>query len=363
MRDDLPYLEALSRIPGLGPQKMRLLEARFNSFQTVWKTTTTELISAGLRDELATKIEIFRSSYNLQFEWETLAKNNIRTVTLDDPNYPALLKEIPSAPYLLYVKGTLTNFNDQPMIAIVGSRKFTSYGRQVAESIARDLAATGVTVVSGLAFGIDAFAHQGALNGSGLTVAVLGNSLEDKMIAPRTNFMLSKNICRNGCLVSDYPPGTPSIPGNFPARNRLMAGMTLGTIVVEAEEKSGSLITANLALDFNREVFAVPGSVFSPASRGTHQLIKSGAKLVTSASDILEELDIEKIKQVETVRRSIPQTPEEKKLFKFLSHEPAHIDTITKNSKLETSVVSSTLAIMEMKGMVKNVGGQNYIII
>jgi DNA processing protein len=363
MSKDIVYLEAFSRIPGLGPQKMRLLKSHFSDFEIAWKANLNEFIRAGLKPELVEKIINFRQSYNLEKEWEKLAQNNIRTITIHDSDYPQLLKEIPSAPYLIYTKGSLTNLNLQPMIAIVGSRKFTSYGRQVAESIARDLAVTGIIIVSGLAIGIDAFAHQGALDGKGQTVAVLGNSLEDGLIAPRSNFALAKNIIRSGCLLSDYPPGTGSLPQNFPARNRLMAGMTLGTVVIEAEISSGSLITAKLALEFNREVFAVPGSVFSPASAGTHQLIKSGAKLVASAADILEELNLEKIKNIETAKLTLPATPEEKILLNSLSAQPTHIDTIIKNSKLETSAVSATLSLMEMKGMVKNMGGQNYIII
>jgi DNA processing protein len=224
------------------------------------------------------------------------------------------------------------------------------------------LARAGIAVVSGLALGIDSFAHRGALEGGGKTIAVLGSSLEDQNIGPRTNFELSRDIMESGALVSEFPVGVTSLPGNFPARNRIMAGMTLGTLVIEAAVDSGSLITASLALEFNREVFALPGSVFSPQSEGTNKLIKSGAKLVTNIADILEELNIEQVKAAEKVKKIIPASAEEEIILKKLSHEPTHIDNITKLTKLEASVISSTLAIMEMKGMVKNIGGQNYIL-
>jgi len=249
------------------------------------------------------------------------------------------------------------------MITVVGSRKLTSYGKQAAYGLAQDLSRAGITIVSGMALGIDAAAHRGALDAKGKTIAVLGNGLDDKNISPRTNFNLSREIIFSGALVSDYPAGTPALPGSFPARNRIMAGMSLGTLVIESAQASGTLITANLALDFNREIFAVPGSIFSPASEGTNQLIKSGAKLVSSAKDILEELNIEKIKEAEKIKKVIPDSPDEEKILKILSNEPLHIDKIIKLSRLKTSTASSTVAIMEMKGMIKNMGGQNYIVL
>jgi DNA processing protein len=248
------------------------------------------------------------------------------------------------------------------MVAIVGSRKFTAYGKQVTLSLARDLANAGITVVSGMAIGVDTFAHMGALEAGGQTLAILGSSLEDKNIGPRVNFNLSKNIINNGALISDYPLDTPATPRTFPARNRLMAGLTLGTIIVEAAPASGTMITASMALDFNREVFAVPGSIFSPASVGTNQLIKNGAKIVTSVNDILEELNLEKFTAEKEIKKIIPASPEEEIILKMLSHEPTHIDRIIKLSKMNTSGASSTLIILEMKGIIKDIGGQNYIL-
>ena len=359
----MKFLNALNLIYGLGPQKMKQLIDYFGNAQTAWNASLEELLKSGIGPAVAQKLNIERNDINPDTEWEKLNKYNIEILTLPDPNYPALLKEIPSAPYVLYVKGEYKNLNFQPMLAVVGSRKYSSYGKQVAQRFACDLARAGIVVVSGMALGIDAIAHQGALEGGGKTIAVMGNSLEDKMIAPRFNFNLSQEIARNGLLISDYPLGTPSIPTNFPARNRLMAGMTLGTLVIEAAEDSGSLITANLALEFNREVFAVPGSVFSPVSIGTNNLIRSGAKIAASVKDILEELRIEERQIQEQVKKIVPASIEEEKILKILTPEPLHIDKIIKLSKLETSVASSILSLMEMKGMIKNIGGQNYIIL
>jgi DNA processing protein len=367
----MKYLNALNIIPGVGSQKIKILLDAFGNTENIWKANLIELKKTRITDELAEKIAVEREKINPEEEWIKMEKTKIKMITVDDSNYPKLLKEIPNPPYTLYIKsaesgsalGGTFNFNESLMISIVGSRKFTQYGKQAAEKLAHDLSKAGLTIVSGLALGIDSFAHRAALEAGGKTVAVLGSSLEDDMIGPRNNFELSREIIESGALVSDYPLGTTSLPGNFPARNRLMAGMTLGTLVVEAAEDSGSLITASLALEFNREVFAVPGSIYSPQSEGTNKLIKSGAKIVTGIRDILEELKIEERAEIEKVKKIIPANPEEEKVLKVLSPDPLHIDTIAKMAKLEPSAVSSTLAIMEMKGMVRNIGGQNYIIL
>ncbi|MFA6184047.1 MAG: DNA-processing protein DprA [Parcubacteria group bacterium] len=354
------YLNALNRINGIGPQKIKILMSHFGSGEEIWKSNLSELIKSGINEKLAQIILSERIKINPEEEWEKLEKENIRVISFFDDTYPTLLKEIPSAPQILYVKGDY-DFNSAPMIAIVGSRKFSNYGQRVAASIAYDLAKAGITVVSGMALGIDAFAHRGALDGGGKTLAVLGSSLEDKNVGPRANFNLSRHIINSGALISDYSLGTQAIPGTFPARNRLMAGLTLGTLVIEAAPASGTLITASMALDFNREVFAVPGDIFSPSSQGTNQLIKSGAKIVSSVTDILEELNIEKFQQEKIIKKFIPASIEEEKIIKIISHEPVHIDRIIKLSKIKTSGVSSILIILEMKGIIKDIGGQNYI--
>lgn len=357
----MKYLHALNTINGVGSQKMRLLMESFGNGEAIWKAGRKELAASGVGESLAEKIDAAKNRFDVEKEWSALKKEAISVLSFDSDLYPPLLKEIHNPPYILYIRGE-DNFVSRPLLAIVGSRKLTRYGEQAAHRLAFDLAAAGITVVSGLALGIDAMAHRGALDARGITVAVLGSGADKKSVMPPNNASLAERIvAEKGTLVSEFPPGSPGSIGNFPARNRIMAGMTLGTVVVEAAEKSGSLITAGLALEFNREVFAVPGSIFSPQSTGTHNLIQKGAKLVKSAKDILEELRLEERAVRKETQTVFPLSSEEQKLADILSPDPLHIDTIAKLSKLETSRVSSALVMLEMKGAVKNIGGQNYI--
>ncbi|MEI7890668.1 MAG: DNA-processing protein DprA [bacterium] len=362
----MKHLNALNKIPGLGSKKLKLLMSFFSSSKDAWEANFDQLLLSGIPKLLAEKIVAERPNIDVDAEWEKLEKENIIAASIHDPNYPALLKQIPDHPYLIYMKGDLSCL-DYPLVAIVGSRKLTEYGERVANGFARDLARNEICVVSGLAFGVDAKAHLGALGAKGRTIAVLGNSLDEKSIAPRSNFNLSQNIINNGgLLVSEFPVETSANVGTFPARNRIMAGMSLGTLVIEAAQRSGSLITANLTLDYNREVFAVPGSIFSPQSTGTNMLIKNGAKLVTSINDVLEELRLNNNKTTKIQEEKMPKielTTTEKNVYKILTHEALHIDRITKLTKLDTSTICSILAILEIKGAIKNVGGQNYILI
>lgn len=358
----MKYLNALNKINGVGSQKVRTLLSFFGTAEKAWRAGLADLKASGMGEVISERIFAERNNIDPDAEWKRMEKENVKMITFDMPEYPRLLKEIANPPYTIYMKGEI-DLNGAPMIAIVGSRKFTAYGSQAATTFARDLAAAGITVVSGMALGIDAIAHQGALSAGGKTVAVLGGSLDDKNIYPRNNFNLSREIIENGALISDYPIETPAgLQGNFPARNRIIAGLSLGTLIIEAGEKSGTLITANLALESNREVFAIPGSIFSSQSAGTNALIKKGAKLITSVKDVLEELNLgEDNKNVSIISR-IPETKEEEILLKILSADPLHIDNISKLSKLETATVASALSIMEIKGWIKNIGGQNYII-
>lgn len=361
-RELMKYLNALNKIAGVGAKRMQLLLNFFETSENIWHASLEDLKNSAVGEKLAEKIFLEKININPDFEWEKMQRENIQMITLPDSAYPTLLKEITNPPYILYTKGEF-NINSSPMISIVGSRRYTSYGSQIATSLAKDLASAGVIVVSGMALGIDTFAHRGALDNAGKTIAVLGNSLDDLNIYPRDNFNLSREIMRNGALVSEYPLEMPAGPMTFPARNRIIAGLTLGTIVIEAGEKSGSLITANMALEYNREIFSVPGSIFSPLSFGTNNLIKSGARVVTGIKDILEELDLSKEITKKELSLKNPTTAEEKILLKILSADPLHIDNIAKLAKLQTATCSGTLSMMEIKGWVKNIGGQNYIII
>jgi len=356
----MKYLNALNKVNGVGPQKMKMLLGFFGSAEKAWSASQEELIQSGIGEKISEKIILERKDIDPDLEWEKMEKANIRMITWEDEEYPKLLREIANPPYILYIRGNF-DLNSAPMIAIVGSRKFTAYGAQVASTFAKDLAQAGIIVVSGMALGIDAIAHLGALEAGGQTVAVLGDGLDDESIHPKNNFNLSREIMENGALMSEFPFGTPPLAFNFPTRNRIIAGLTLGTLVVEAGEKSGTLITSSLALEFNREVFAVPGSIFSTQSLGTNDLIKKGAKVVTSVKDILDELNLgtNQIPKPNIVKNF--ESDEEKIIMSLLSTEPVHIDNLAKVSKLSMSQVSSQLSMMEIKGYVKNIGGQNYI--
>ncbi|MFC1644844.1 DNA-processing protein DprA [Patescibacteria group bacterium] len=359
----MKYLNALNKIQGLGPKNFTVLLNFFETGENIWKSNLLEIKKSGIGEKLAEKISREKTQINPEEELEKLSNENVRMLSINDNSYPQLLKEIPTAPYILYIKSDTDNldFNNTPLISIVGSRKPTQYGIQVASSIAQKLSQSGMTIVSGMAFGIDTVAHQSTLQNQGDTLAILGSGLDDKNIGPRSNFQLSRKIINNGALVSDYPLGVEASRFTFPARNRIMAGMTLGTIVVEATQRSGTLITANLALDFNREVFAVPGSIFSPLSQGPNNLLKLGAKPVTNINDILEELDIKLVKSKEQSRETTSLTTTEELIIKKLTLEPIHIDRISKLTKLEISKVSSILTILEMRGLIKNIGGHNYV--
>jgi len=358
----MKYLNALNKINGLGPQRMKMLLGFFGEEERAWKASAQELSQSGIGPAMTQKIIAQRPTINPEEEWEKLTRENIQILTPDNSDYPQLLKEIPSAPFVLYKKGPL-DLNAAPLISVVGSRQFTAYGKQAAESLVHDLTRAGLVIVSGLALGIDSIAHRSTLENGGKTIAVLGNSLDEKNIYPRANINLAREIVENGALLSDYPIETPAGDFTFPARNRLIAGLSLGTLIIEAGEKSGSLITAHLALDFNREVLAVPGSIFSSQSVGTNQLLKKGAKLVMGVKDILEELNLEEKNGLKNIPIKIPSNKEEAILLKILSADPIHIDNLSRISKLGTASLSATLSMMEIKGWIKDIGGQNYILI
>lgn len=357
----MKYFNALNTIYGLGGKKMKILVNTFGTSEKIWHAGIEELMNSGVGESIAHKIIEKRPGIDPEIEWAKLEKENIHIFCEKDDEYPILLKQIPDNPYLIYMRGDLECLK-LPLVAVVGSRKITNYGIQAARGLSRDLAVSGICVVSGLAFGVDAASHNGALAVGGKTVAVMGNSLDDASIAPRSNFNLAQDILRGGgLLISEFPVPTAANKFTFPARNRIMAGISLGTLVIEAAEKSGSLITANLALDYNRDVFAVPGSIFSPQSTGTHKIIKTGAKLVCCAEDIISELRLNCPTIIEKNSNPIKLSEAEEKVCQILSHESVHIDIISKLTKLDTSTVSSLLAMLEIKGAVKNVGGQNYI--
>ena len=283
----------------------------------------------------------------------------IKTVSINDKNYPKLLKEIKDPPEVLFYRGELKP--KENCFAVVGTRMSSPYGKQVALEIAGDLAEAGLIIVSGLAPGIDTFAHQAAVERGKRTIAVLGTGLDEKSIYPQSNLKLAKKILETGgCLISEYPPGTPGSKFTFPNRNRIISGLSLGVLVVEAKQKSGALITAHYAFEQKRKVFAVPGPIHSLNSKGCHYLIKKGAKLVENANDILKELNLPySTSGVDYLRG---ENEEENLILGALKEEALDVDKIIERTKLSAAKVASTLAILEIKGKVRNLGGNTYAI-
>jgi DNA processing protein len=283
---------------------------------------------------------------------------HIEILTWDDKLYPTRLKEIDQPPPVLYLRGELTT-EDSWAVAVVGTRRVSAYGRQVAEEVASFLATNGVTVISGLARGVDAIAHQSALKAGGRTIAVLGCGVD--RIYPPENAQLAEKIMTGGALVSDYAPGTPPDAANFPPRNRIISGLSTATVIVEAGETSGALITAQFAVDQGREVFAVPGNIYAPQSKGTNRLIAQGAHPMLSVRDLLDVLNLTHVTEQRLVRKVLPTDETESKLMSVLTHEPLHMDEIRNQTGLPIERVSATLVMMELKGMVRQVGGMNYV--
>lgn len=327
--------------------------------EAAWKANAGQLHAAGIDQATVSSIVAERDAISPEDELARLDKAGVKAYTWDDPEYPARLKEVDDRPPVLYVRGELTP-DDEVAVAVVGTRKATPYGRQAAEHFATDLAANGVTVVSGLARGIDAVAHRAAMAAGGRTIAVLACGLD--IVYPPEHARLAKEITEHGALVSDYPLGMQPRSEFFPRRNRILSAMSLGVLVVEGGEGSGALLTARYALDQNREVFAVPGSVYSATHRGANKLIQDGeAKLVSSTGDILEELNLTIVTQQIELREVTPADPTEAKLLKVLSNQPSHIDDVQRASGLPIASVSSALAVLELKGMVRQVGPMSFV--
>ena len=286
--------------------------------------------------------------------------DDIKTVAIKDRAYPKILQEIKDPPEILYYKGVLPT-PDSLGFAIVGTRRYSTYGKRIATAIAEDLSDAGLIIVSGMAPGIDTFCHLAAVEKNKKTVAVLGTGVDERSIYPKTNIGLARKIvATGGCLVSEYPPGTQGAKFTFPRRNRIIAGLSLGILVIEAKEKSGSLITANFAQEQGKKIFAVPGSIYSANSKGCHLLIKQGAKLTESVDDIIKELNLP-ISFVQQKKIS-GDNPGEKLILNALREEALDIDKIIEATKLPASTIASSLAILEIKGKVKNLGANIYSI-
>ncbi len=360
---------ALKSIEGIGPVAFERLTRQFGGAQGVFRQDRPILASVGgIGLKTAQRITAFREWDAVDREIDTARRRGIQLITVEDPDYPALLRHIHDRPALLYVRGTLVV--EEACLAIVGSRGAGAYGKYTAERLARELAFHGVTIVSGLARGIDSAAHQGALSVGGRTIAVLGCGLD--IVYPPENDKVYERIAASGAVISEYPFGTRPLAENFPIRNRIISGMSLGALVIEAKEKSGSLITAECALEQGREVFAVPGPIDYPGSRGVHELIKQGAKLVETVEDILEELVPHWTRQAvvqpppveATFKEKAAMPPEpvlnkcETRILEVLADAALQVDTLIESTGLASPVVLNTLLRMELKGVVRQLPGK-----
>jgi DNA processing protein len=345
-------------VKGIGPARVRRLLDHFGDLETAWAAEPDELRAAGLDRRSLDNLLAVRAGVDLDLVLRRIEQLGIQVLTWESPDYPRNLLSIPQPPPVLYVKGTLTPA-DEWAVAMVGTRRASPYGREVARELATRLAANGVTVVSGLARGIDGVAHQSALDAGGRTLAVLGSGLDQ--IYPPEHQRLGEAITKSGALVSDYPLGTKPESVNFPPRNRIISGLAKGVVIVEAGEASGALITADFAAEQGRDVFAVPGSILQRSCRGTNKLVQQGAKPVLDAADVLEELNLALVAEHREARAALPADATEQRLLACLTGEPVHVDELGAQMGLPISQITGALAMMELKGLVRQVGGMNYI--
>jgi DNA processing protein len=358
VKTDTKYWVGFNLIKGIGPVRVEKLLAYFGNLHDAWWSHTCHLTAAGLNPKLCQQVARIRKEISLDRLIEDMDKAGIQVLTWDDPAFPDRLRHINQSPFVIYLKGNLVE-EDQWGIAIVGTRRFTAYGQQIAESITRALAGQGITIISGLARGIDGIAHQQALAAGGRTLAVLGSGLD--RIYPPEHTELAARISQQGALISDYPPGTPPDGSNFPPRNRIISGLSKAVVVIEAGEKSGALITANYAAEQGKEIFAVPGKITAPLSKGTNKLIKLGAHPLLDIQDVLDFLNMKLVAEHQEVRRTLPGNPKEAVLYKAIGDEPLHVDQLSVLTELAIEDVTATLAIMELKGMVRKTFGMKYI--
>lgn len=337
-----------------------MLIQHFESLEQAWSASRIELMRSGLEESVVDQVVRQRAEIDLVHEMQRCIQEGIRIIPYPHPDYPEVLRQIHNPPFVLFVRGDFVD-SDRHAIAIVGARKASEYGRLVTSDLAQGLVQSGVTVVSGLAAGIDSAAHMATLTSGGRTIAVLGSGIDEATIYPTVNRKMARDIAAGrGVVISEYPPGTPPLRQHFPARNRIISGLSLGVVVVEAQVTSGSLITASLALEQGREVFAVPGSIFHKHAAGPHALIKKGAKLVEKVDDILEELRLGERAVAEQVALIFPENEREEMVLALVELEPLHIDQIVERSGMSISELNVLMMTMEMKGLVRHISGGVY---
>jgi DNA processing protein len=358
LSDSRKYWIGFNLVKGIGAVRFQALLDHFGDAQSAWNAPTDVLRQSGLGQKTLENLLQIRAQVDLDRVWESIQAQGIQVLTWEDEAYPARLKEIDQPPPVLYLRGELKP-GDTWAVAIVGTRRITAYGRQVTEEVASALARDGITIVSGLARGVDSVAHQAALEAGGRTLAVLGSGVD--RIYPPEHRRLGEQVIAQGALVSDYPPGTPPDANNFPPRNRLISGLSLAVIVVEAGATSGALITAAFAADQGREVFAVPGNINAPSSQGTNRLVRDGAHPLLDVQDVLEVLNLTMVTEQRVARAVLPADATEARLLQVLGRQPLHVDDIRLQTGMPIEQVSAALALMELKGMVRQVGGMHYI--
>lgn len=373
--DEQKYWVAFHQVSGIGPVSFSKLESHFGEMSKAWDASTTEIGAAGLSAKMVKKIDQFRNDHEPDEIAGKLSELGISAVHLRHPDYPQQLLETAAAPSVIYTKGDVS-LNSEPMVAVVGSRDATPYGLEMTRRLSYDLASAGVTVVSGLARGIDTAAHKAALEAGGRTVAILGSGLDK--VYPQRNIGIAQQIAERGALLTEYPPGVSALPQHFPRRNRVISGICKGVLVVEAAFKSGAMLTVSWALEQNREVFAVPGSALSEKSKGTNRLIRQGAKLTTTVEDILEELNIEAKTisaepqknahggeiAIDNLARENNVLNIERRIIELLgnSAEPVHVDDITRELGESAEEISSVLVMLDLRGTARQVAPMQFII-
>lgn len=356
--DEKKYWVGFNLIKGIGAVRLQGLIAYFGDLQTAWGADPVSLAEAGLGAKVIERVLAARKNINLDQVWAKIESQGIKILTWQDEAYPTRLKEIDQPPPVMYIRGEYLP-DDLFAVAIVGTRRVTPYGRQITEELAGFLASNGITVVSGLARGVDAIAHQTALRAGGRTIGILGSGVDK--IYPPEHLKLAEQMMERGAIMSDYAVGTPPDASNFPPRNRIISGLSLAVVVIEAGETSGALITAEFAAEQGREIFAVPGSILAPQSKGTNKLIQKGAQPLLSVNDIMQALDFTRIGEHKAARKVIPADETEARVLNVLGSEPLHVDEIRNQAGLPIEKVSATLVLMELKGMVRQVGGMNYV--
>ena len=362
MKIDVKALLRLSAVPGVGAHRIRSLVSAFRSPEEAFRASISALTAVdGIDVKTARNIKTFKDDGFAAQQLSLMNKCEAKIITFWDSAYPARLKNIADPPAFIFMRGDILK-SDEDAIAVVGMRQPSEYGKITAEKLCSDLAHEKITVVSGLARGIDTHGHTAALNAGGRTLAVLGSGVD--VIYPFENKSLAQRIISRGALISEFPMGTGPDAPNFPRRNRIISGLSAGTVVIEAGERSGALITASVALEQNREVFAVPGSVHSPKSKGTNRLIQEGAKLVTCVQDVVDEVrpQLTHIMQKARIQRPLETlTDLERKMFESLSHEPQHIDAIAQTHGIPTSQALTLLLSLELKYMAKQIAGKMFV--